>query len=161
MFGCSGWKSSVITACVSSCKTSEHTLHCSTLCCVNCEGGVIPPRRLSARLLFWRGVLLLEWLFSGRQRTHYPRYNKWGIAPLFKFHIWCVAVSDFCRLAVLQTPLPLSQTLPPQNTPTVNSWDFLWQSISKPECLSCALTTQTPGAFWEYTGWVSCVSDGL
>lgn len=30
--------------------------------------------------------------------------NKQGFAPLFRFYILCVAVSDFCCLTPLQTP---------------------------------------------------------
>lgn len=62
------------------------------------------------------------------------------------FVFLCVAVSDFRHLAVPQTPLHTKDC-----KKKVNSWDFLWQSISKPKCLSCALTAQTPGSFWEPT----------
>lgn len=70
--------------------------------------------------------------------------------PLFKFYILWMAVSDFSWLAVVQTPLTKAHNR--------QFLGFLRQSISKPKCLSCALTTQTLGAFGNKRLDVLCFS---
>ncbi len=116
--------------------TSKHHFNRSTLSsdflCVN-YGSI-----KTLWLLFLTAVLLRE-CFQGDKECIIR-----GIISEKLYH--CLSFIFGAWLSVISAAW-LRCRRPLQKLTTVSSWDFLRQSISKPKCLSCALTTQTPGAF--------------
>lgn len=129
----------LITAFVKCCMSSENCIVAQCLVdadwcfCVNYRA-LLPLHNKSVVSIFESSVTAAE-RFQGDKRCIVCSIISRDFHYCLNF-IFCAWLSVvFAALLCCRRPL--------QKLSAVNSWDFLWQSISKPECLSCALTTPT------------------